>query len=93
VTSLYINIPHTHGLAALEHFLDTRRRPRKPSTSFLLQLAQFVLTMNNFVFENHNFLQIKGTAMGTRMVPSYANLFIGRLEAQHLNYRPLNPFT
>jgi len=64
----------------LEHFVDTRRSPRKPSISLLLQLTQLVLTMNNFIFEKHNFLQIKGTAMGTRMAPSYANLFMGRLE-------------
>jgi len=54
VTPLYTNIPHTHGLAVLEHYLDTRLSPRKPSTPFLLQLAQFVLTMNNFTFENAN---------------------------------------
>jgi len=44
VTSLYTDIPHTHGLAALEHFLDIRSSPRKPNTPFLLQLA--VITMN-----------------------------------------------
>jgi len=49
--------------------------------------------MNNFTFENHNFLQIKGTAMGTRMTPSYANLFMGRLETQYLNSTSLEPFT
>jgi len=93
VTSLYTNIPHIHDLAALEHFLDTRPSPRKSSTPFLLQLAQFVLTMNNFTFENHNFLQIKDTAMGTRMPPSYANLFMGHLKTQYLNSTPLIPFT
>jgi len=64
----------------LEHFLDTHRSPRKPRTPFLLQLAQFDLTVYNVTFENHNFLQIKGTGMGTRMGPSYANLFTGRVE-------------
>ena len=30
------------------------------------------------------YLQIQGTAMGTKMAPAYANLFMGKLE-DHLN--------
>ena len=41
-----------------------------------------ILTMNNFSFNNEHYLQVHGTAMGTRMAPSYANLFMGRFE-QH----------
>jgi len=73
----------------LEYFLDTRRSPRKPRTPFLLQLAEFDLTVYNVTFGNHNFLQIKGRGM----TPSYANLFTGRLETEHLNSTPLKSFT
>ena len=31
-----------------------------------------------------NILQLNGTAMGTKMAPSYTNLFMGRLETQIL---------
>ena len=37
-----------------------------------------ILGMNNFSFNGQHFLQTHGTAMGTRMAPSYANLFIGK---------------
>ena len=36
------------------------------------------------VFSNVNYLQVHGTAMGTRMEPSYANLFMGKLEPELL---------
>ena len=42
-------------------------------------MAELVLTLNAFQFEDKFFLQIKGTAMGTRMAPSYANLFMGKV--------------
>ena len=91
VVSLYTNIPHAHGLAAMESYLQTRPANSKPSTSFLVQLAQMILTMNNFMFDERHYLQIKGTAMGTRMAPSYANLFMGKLENDFLSSQPLQP--
>ena len=36
----------------------------------------------NFSFNNEHYLQKHGTAMGTRMAPSYANLFMGKFEQQ-----------
>lgn len=79
---MYINT--TPSTPHLENFLDTRPNSRKPNTPFLLQLAQFALTMNNVSLQNHTYLQIKSTAMGTHMALFYANLFIGRLEIQYL---------
>ena len=36
--------------------------------------------MNNFTFNDEHFIQIKGTAMGTRVAPSFANVYMGRFE-------------
>jgi hypothetical protein len=36
-----------------------------------------VLKNNNFTFDGNHYLQINGTAMGTKMAPSYANMFMG----------------
>ena len=36
------------------------------------------------MFEEQHYLQIRGTAMGTRMAPSYANIFMGDLERKTL---------
>ncbi|KAJ8032688.1 hypothetical protein HOLleu_26285 [Holothuria leucospilota] len=37
------------------------------------------LTLNNFQFNGKHYLQIQGTAMGTSVAPSYANIFMGTL--------------
>ena len=40
-------------------------------------LIRIILTMNNFTFNSKHYLQKHGTAMGTKVAPSYANLFLG----------------
>lgn len=91
VNSLYTEIPHNEGLAALTRFLQERSEPRVPSTNFLVKLAECVLTMNIFRFANRMYLQKRGTAMGTRMAPSYANLFMADLENGFLASKEKTP--
>ena len=56
-------------------------------------LIRMILTMNNFSFNDNHYLQIHGTAMGTKMAPSFANLFLGTFEANALKNAPFNPHT
>ena len=81
VKSLYTVIPHHDGLRALKFFLD-KRPNQEPSTSVLVRLAELVLTLNNFSFDGEHYQQINGVAMGTKMGPNYANLFVGFVEKQ-----------
>ena len=83
VSSLYINTPHDEGIAACKAALYTRD-VQDPPTSDLVLLISEILTKNNFVFGEENFLQVQGTAMGTRMAPSYANMFMAQLEQRIL---------
>ena len=76
VKSLYTVIPHCDGLEALKFFLN-KRTILEPSTTTLIRLAELVLTLNNFSFDGEHYQQISGVAMGTKMGPSYANLFVG----------------
>ena len=39
----------------------------------------------------HTYQQVQGTAMGTKMAPSYANLFMDSLETCFLKDEPLQP--
>ena len=81
VKSLYTVIPHHDGLKALKSFLD--KRPNKePSATVLVRLAELVLTLNNFSFDGEHYQQISGVAMGTKMGPNYATLFVGFVEKQ-----------
>ena len=84
ITSLYTVIPNYEGLLALKHFFDLRT-VKKPSSETLLRLAELVLTLNCFSFAGSYYKQINGMAMGTKMGPSYANLFVGYIEHQFFN--------
>ena len=48
-----------------------------------------ILTLSNFKFNGQHYLQIQRTAMGIRMVSSYANIFMGELE-KHLLQSTVN---
>ena len=90
VSSLYTNIPHKEGIKTCEEFLNTREL-LVTSTADLCHLVRLILTMNCFLFNENHYLQVHGTAMGTRMAPSYANLFMGKLECEFLLTQDLKP--
>ena len=68
----------------LKHFFDLRT-VKEPISETLLRLAELVLTLNCFSFAGSYYKQINGVAMGTKMGPSYANLFVGYIEHQFFN--------
>ena len=84
ITSLYTVIPNNEGLQALIFFFD-QRTIKEPSSETLLRLAELVLTLNCFSFADNHYKQVNGVAMGTKMGPSYANLFVGYIENQFFN--------
>ena len=53
---------------------------KEPSSETLLRLVELVLTFNCFLFGGNYYKQTNGVAMGTKMGPSYANLFVGFIE-------------
>ena len=79
MVGLYPHIPHDEGLDAIRHALNGRENQEIP-TSLIVDLAELVLKNNNFEFNGNHYLQTLGTAIGTKMVPAYANLFLDRLE-------------
>ena len=58
----------------------------------LVEFINLILKKNNFVFNKKHYLQIQGTAMGTKMAPSYANLFMANFEETFLEHQPLQPY-
>ena len=44
-----------------------------------------------FSFDGQIYEQIQGTVMGTKMAPSYANLFMDRFERAFLAQEPIQP--
>ena len=83
VVSLYTNIPHEGGMLSVQSILESREH-RIPSTETLMKLLECVLKMNNFMFNNKHYLQVQGTAMGTRVAPTYANIYMDAFEHKHV---------
>ena len=93
VSSLYtFNIPIEEGVRASAKALLHHRDPQdKPATHEIVKLLRLVLHCNNFEFNCEHFLQTSGTAMGTKVAPSYANIFMADLEANRLLNFPSQP--
>ena len=58
---------------------------------FISNLAFQVLTKNVFNFNGQLYEQTQGTAMGTRMAPNYAIIFMHYLETNFLSHYPKQP--
>jgi hypothetical protein len=86
VSSLYTNIPHEEGMFAIEEVLNTHNIAI-PEKHFILTMLNAVLKKNNFIFNGRHFLQTNGTAMGARIAPVYANLFMNYLEEKFIYKR------
>ena len=85
VQSLYTNIPHELGITAIKYWLNKKRDQinSRFDTNFIIEALKIVLEENVFYFDGTYYRQIKGTAMGTKVAPTYANLVMGYLE-QHM---------
>ena len=79
VVGLYPNIPHDEGLIATRKALDLRK-DKRISTESLIELAECVLKNNIFEHNLSFYKQLRGTAIGTKMAPPYAIIFLGDLE-------------
>ena len=93
VKSLYTCIPHDEGIAACKEALNStlESNPDRPDISILICLLEIVLKNNTFEFDNKFYKQLQGTAMGTKLAPAYANIFMGKLEHDILSQAPLKP--
>ena len=56
-----------------------------------MEMLEFVLSNNYFGFGSDMFKQIEGTAIGTKMAPPYACIFMDKLETRMLASLPLTP--
>ena len=61
------------------------------NTNMLGDRTEIVLTGNVFEFNNQYFIQTQGTAMGSRMAPSYACIYMSEFEEKHLPNAPIAP--
>ena len=90
VSSLYTNIPQDKGTSAcLEAVAASQTSDLPPD--ILQKLFDVILKCNILLFENSIYAQTQGTAMGMKMAPSYANLFMDMFEQSFLANEPIQP--
>ena len=92
VTSLYTNIPQEEGIEIVCRTYETFYGNELPiPTHFLREMLRLILKENSFHFNGKNYLQTHGTAMGTKMAVSLANIFMAEVETDIINQSPNKP--
>lgn len=83
VVSLYTSIKPKLGLEHVATFLEKRPATLWNHTEMLVSMMDIILNNNFFfVYNKQWFQQTKGVAMGSKFSPSFANLYMGALEAE-----------
>ena len=90
VVGLYPNIPHSEDLTSFRRVSELRDNKQISSDS-LIELAETKLKNNIFQFDEKTFKQVCGTAIGTKLAPPYAILFMGDLEEKILHASQKKP--
>ena len=86
ITSLYTNITLELGVEAITYWIRRLRHliPMRFTEHFIIDSLEFVLTNNNFMFDDKFYHQIVGTAMGSKCAPPFACLTVAYLEESKL---------
>ena len=84
VINLYTSIPHEYGLEAIKFWIEKfpNDLPERIDRRFIIEGIKFILQNNYFNFNCDTYRQLSGTAMGTKVAPTYANLVMAFLEVQ-----------
>ena len=90
VESMYTNIDHESGMSAVKQAFENYPDPIRPDEQ-ILDLLEISLKNNDFQFNGETFIQVKGTAMGKKYAPSYANIFMAKFETEALRKCALKP--
>lgn len=78
VSALYTNIPQDEGIEAVRGMMKTHQHKIQGDLQprIITTLLKLVLQMNNFEFNGQQYLQVGGAAMGMRVAPTFANIFM-----------------
>ena len=92
ITALYPSIPHDDGLANLRNALLVNSIPTL-TINGSCDMTELVLKRNVFEFNKKYFIKTIGTAIGTKLAPRYANLFLSIFERSMLIQYHIKPST
>ena len=74
-------MPHKDGVEAIKQILNKHDTDPK-LTYWISHCIQCILKNISFTFNESHYIQTQGTAMGTKMAPKYANIFMYHFETK-----------
>ena len=83
--------PIFHNNGSCEAYLRFYNQNPPIPTYYLKEMLGLILKENSFQFSGENYLQIHGTAMGTKMAVSFANIFMAEIETNLLDQSRIKP--
>ena len=83
VKSLFTQIPHSEGINAVARALE-KLENSNVSNRVILKFLSLTLYLNNFEFNGKNFLQKKGSSMGSKSSCRYADIFMDDFESKYI---------
>ncbi|MES9884726.1 MAG: GIY-YIG nuclease family protein [Sedimenticola sp.] len=91
VCKLYPSIPKKEGMDACEEAVAARSSKGIPDSD-VISMITLVLDNNNFQFNGQHFLQVDGTAIGSRLGKNYACTYMRKWDEQLLAHEILPRF-
>lgn len=91
VKALYPSIPRQEAREVIAKVLNQRQK-KEVDTNTILQMMDAVLENNNFSFNNKQYIQTEGTAIGSKLGRNYACVYMGdweRILLEQCNVQPL----
>ena len=76
IKSLYTSIPYKDSIETVKQILNKHNT----DPYWISRCIECILKNNNFTYNDLHYIQKQGTAMGTKMVPKYVNIFMHQLE-------------
>jgi hypothetical protein len=85
VDALYPSMDIKTGLLLVKNFIEDLNWQNAQKREFLIKAMEFVLTNGYIDFKGQIYQQTNGAAMGSPMIPPYANIFMYQLEKNTVN--------
>ena len=82
VDALYPNMDIKTGLQLMRHFVEELDWENRLKREFLIKAMEFVLTKGYIAFKGDIYQQTNGAAMGSPMIPPFANIYMYQLEKE-----------
>lgn len=90
VKSLYTNMNIHRIIQTVRTTMAENPQNNRPDNE-IMDLLEFTLTHNDFTFNNTQYLQIFGTAMGKKYAPALANIYLAEFDNQAVTGYPTKP--